>query len=321
MREKHRDGVKKVWKFGAGAAVVLAAAFWVGAGIWGGSPDGAGDGTASGGKPVMLRLAEAMPPEHPSARAAALFSQLGEERSDGRIRIRVYNNSELGMPGEVLEQMEFGGIAAARVSALNLTDLSPRIRDAFTPGAFSTPQEQMEWVEAEREALDQECYDNNLVPLVWYYPDYRCFYSSRTDIADSGSLEGLKVQTASCKLMTNLMAEWGAESVGLTSLDPFKFFNSGNIDGAESAFGEFVCCGYADYSRYVTINHSLFFPDVILINKEVLESLSREDQELIQVCAQATYAYQKSQMEELYDSWQAELTKKDSISLKEGDFR
>lgn len=318
MEKKHRDGKKRVWNYGGGAVVLLIAVLWFATGRWGMEKKAAVTGA---GHPVMLRLAETMPPEHPSARASALFSQLVEERSGGKIRIKVYYNSELGLPGEVLEQMEFGGIAAARVSALNLTDLSPYIRNAFTPGSFSSPQEQMEWVEAEQDRLSRECYSSNLVPLVWYYPDYRCFYSSRTDIVDSSSLEGMKVQTASCKLMTSLMAQWGAESVGLTSLDPFKFFNSGKIDGAESAFGEFVCCGYADYSRYVTINHSLFFPDVILMNKEVLENLSQEDKELVQVCAQATYAYQKSQLKELYDNWQAVLSANDSISLKEGDFQ
>lgn len=299
------------------AIILLLLVFAAGCGASAGAP--AKEESAE--NPVMLRMAEPMPKDHPTARAAALFAQLVEERSGGQIRIKIYYNSELGNPGELLEQMEFGGIALAGVSALDLTELNISLRKQFTPGTFTDTGQQMEWVREHQEMLADMCASGNVMPLVWYYPDYRCFYSSRTDITTAASLRGLKVQTAPCKLMTDLMKQWQAESIGLTSLDPYKFFNSGNIDCAESSFGEFICCNYVDYSRYVTTNNDLFFPDVLLINTESLGALSEEYQELIRVCAEATYEYQKSQMEELYLRWELELAENPGILLKEGDFR
>ena len=272
-------------------------------------------------RPVMLRLAEPMPSDHPSAHAAQLFAQLIRERSQGRIRIQVYDNARLGMPGEILEQVQFGGIGAARVSALDLAGADTEIETLFAPGRFASPQKQIEWIQYNRELLEKRCRELGFTPLIWYYPDYRCFYSRDTKIQEASDLRGLKIQAVPNRMITGLLGDWGAETVEQTSLDPFKFFNSGNIDGAESAFGEFICCGYADYSRYVTLNTSLFFPDVILINTEVFESLGEEDRELIRVCAQATYAYPKSQMEELYRKWKPALSAETELELEEEEFQ
>lgn len=272
-------------------------------------------------QPVLLRLAETMPEEHPSARASALFAQLVDERSNGRVKIRVYYNSELGSPDEVMEQLKFGGVGLARVSSLELSDLDSGLREQMMPARFASRDQQMEWFWEHQEELKQLCEKDNMVPLVWYYPDRRCFYSSRMDIADASSLEGKKVQTASCKLMSDLMRQWKAESVGYMSIDAFTFFNSGSIDCAESAFGEFICCNYVPYSRYVTINDDLYFPDVLLINSDSLKTLSQEDQELLAVCAEATYEYQKLQMEALSEQWEPELKKSAGIQWKEGNFR
>lgn len=273
------------------------------------------------GQTVMLRLAETMPENHPSARAAALFAQLAEERSGGRIKIRIYYQSELGSSDELMEQLEFGGVPLVRVSALDLTDCSGRLREAFAPGNFSSMDEQMAWVREHQEELQESLREENITPLVWYYPDSRCFYSSKTGADDPVSLEGRKVQASQTKLMADFIRSRGGEVVGTTALDPYKLFNSGNIDCAESAFAEYICGNYVQYSKSITVYRELYFPDVILINSEIMEGLDEDDQELIRVCAEATYEYQKSQLETLHTQWEKELKENLGVIWKEDELQ
>lgn len=275
------------------------------------------------GQTVMLRLAETMPENHPSARAATLFAQLVEERSGGRIKIRIYYQSELGSSEELMEQLEFGGVPLVRVSALDLTDSNSQLRQAFAPGSFWSMDEQMAWVREHQAELQEGLRQDNITPLVWYYPDSRCFYSSKTKAGTDGPilLEGRRVQASQTKLMADFIRGWGGEVVGTTALDPYKLFNSGNIDCAESAFAEYICGNYVQYSKSITVYGELYFPDVILINSEIMEGLDKEDQELIRVCAEATYEYQKSQMETLHTQWEKELKENLGVIWKEGEFR
>jgi TRAP-type C4-dicarboxylate transport system substrate-binding protein len=61
------------------------------------------------------------------------FAALVHRRSGGKIRIRVYYEGRLGTPEEVIAQIQFGGIAMARVNGLELSETVPRSRMYFVP--------------------------------------------------------------------------------------------------------------------------------------------------------------------------------------------
>ena len=69
---------------------------------------------------LVLRYAENQPEDYPTTRAAHYFADLVEQRTQGRIRVRVYADGELGDEVSVLEQMSYGGIDLARASLSTL---------------------------------------------------------------------------------------------------------------------------------------------------------------------------------------------------------
>ena len=141
---------------------------------------------------LMFRLAETMPKEHPSAKTMEYFADLVEERSDGKIKIKVYYDCELGTPNEIIEQMKFGGIAMARVNSLELSDAVPALRNYLPPERYTGPGNQIEWFHKSQDILRYDCQMEKITPLVWYYPDLRCFYSSNNAINNKSDLKGKK---------------------------------------------------------------------------------------------------------------------------------
>ena len=78
---------------------------------------GCGPAPENAGHPLLvLRYADNQPEDYPTTKAAQHFAQLVEERTQGKICIRLYCNGELGNENQVLEQVQFGGIDMARVS-------------------------------------------------------------------------------------------------------------------------------------------------------------------------------------------------------------
>ena len=78
---------------------------------------GCGGGEQGGDVPMLiLRYGENQPEDYPTTKAAEYFAQLVEERTQGRICIRLYCNGELGDENQVFEQVQFGGIDMTRVS-------------------------------------------------------------------------------------------------------------------------------------------------------------------------------------------------------------
>lgn len=221
---------------------------------------------------VILRLAETMPENHPSARAMAYFAEMVSRETQGRVTVKIYYNGSLGTPTEIIEQVKFGGIAMARVNVLELSEEVESIRKFFVPSNFAGGDAQIEWVRNNEETLRDECQMDRITPLVWYYPDFRCFYGTDCTFLDKKDLEGKKIESSESALMAEIFRDMGIELAGSVNTNTYKSLISGNIDGAESSFSEFICNNYDQYIHFVTKNDAWCLPDVMIINTENLTS-------------------------------------------------
>ena len=64
----------------------------------------------------VFTYAENQTEDYPTTQGAYRFAQLVNERTQGRIQIRVYANAQLGDEQSTLEQLRFGGIDFVRCS-------------------------------------------------------------------------------------------------------------------------------------------------------------------------------------------------------------
>ena len=269
---------------------------------------------------LLTGCAPACGPDSPSLpQSQAVILRLAE--TQGRVTVKIYYNGSLGTPTEIIEQVKFGGIAMARVNVLELSEEVESIRKFFVPSNFAGGDAQIEWVRNNEETLRDECQMDRITPLVWYYPDFRCFYGTDCTFLDKKDLEGKKIESSESALMAEIFRDMGIELAGSVNTNTYKSLISGNIDGAESSFSEFICNNYDQYIHFVTKNDAWCLPDVMIINTENLTSLSKEDREAVEKCAQSTYQYQKQSMEQFHKVWVETLTEEPEVSFSEGVFR
>lgn len=74
---------------------------------------------------LLLRYAENQPADYPTTQAALAFAEMVSQRTDGRVKILVYSDGELGSEPSVVQQMQFGGIDFSRVSLSELANILP----------------------------------------------------------------------------------------------------------------------------------------------------------------------------------------------------
>lgn len=70
----------------------------------------------------VFTYAENQSSGYPTAMGAQYFADLVYEQTDGRIKINVYTDAELGNEPAVWEQLRYGGIDFARVSVMAVAD-------------------------------------------------------------------------------------------------------------------------------------------------------------------------------------------------------
>lgn len=247
---------------------------------------------------IMFRLAETYPEEHPSAMAAKRFADLVYERTNGRIQIKIYYNGELGSEPEVLEQMQFGGIALARVSLLRLSDIVPALRKEIKPYAYKSSEEMLDYLEESDSDFALKLQLEKLIPLVCYYPDKRCFFNNKTTLNNLKDFEGLKIKVESTGIMHTIIRELGGEPVEVLSSNTFKSLRAGYVDGGETSLCNFMLSDYYSVISYVTLSDYMYSPDIIVASIPSISGLNKKDQKLLAECAKATLDYQKELLSE-----------------------
>lgn len=242
---------------------------------------------------LVLRLAETYPENHPSAMAAQKFAELAYERTDGRINIKVYYNGVLGSESEVLKQMQFGGIAMARVNFLELSNIVTYLQEYIEPYSYESPEDFLDALADDKSDMSMKMQLEKFIPLVYYYPDYRCFYNNKLAIKNADDLSGLKLNTSASGKMMDIIQALGCILVNIPTGNTFKSLSAGYMDGGETSFCEFVLSDYASVVTYVSLSDYLYCPDIIIASSVSLRDISRTEQQLLEECAKESFAYQK----------------------------
>ena len=77
---------------------------------------------------ITLVYAENQVEDYPTSKGAYEFARLVNEKTNGRIKIVVKCNGELGDEKSVIEQLKFGGVDFSRVSISSISDDIPALK-------------------------------------------------------------------------------------------------------------------------------------------------------------------------------------------------
>ena len=96
----------------------------------GGSGDG-GEGGEAGAEPIKLSLGHALSEGTPACEGIAAWAEAVKEKTEGRVEIEVFPNSQLGSETEMLEQVQLGSLEAAAimVGTMQAVDMRMAIED------------------------------------------------------------------------------------------------------------------------------------------------------------------------------------------------
>ena len=72
----------------------------------------------------VLYLGHSLPQSHPVHKGILEFQKALEEKSGGSLKIKIFPDGQLGSEREVLELLQIGSVAATKVSAATLSNLS-----------------------------------------------------------------------------------------------------------------------------------------------------------------------------------------------------
>ena len=254
--------------------------------------------------------------DYPTTQGANRFAELVYERTNGRIKILVKHDAELGSESEVIEQMRYGGIAFARVSLSQLAETIPEMNVLQMPYLYSDSEHM--WRVLEGEIGDEfllKTQEHDLVGLSWYDAGARNFYST-TPIKRLEDLRGMNIRVQESDMMADMVSALGANPSKIVYSEVYSAIEQGIVDGAENNWPSYEAMRHYIVARYYTIDEHTRVPELQLCSKSVWDKLYENDRQVLLECAQESALYERTLWAEREKS-SREVTEKSGITVIE----
>lgn len=245
----------------------------------------------------VLTYADNQSENYPTVQGAQYFADLVEEKTDGRIRILVYSDAQLGDENSVIEQVKLGGVDFMRASDALLSDESDLATAIMMPYLYDSRESMWEVLDGEIGTQVKDSFEGSgLCALAFYDAGVRNYYTAEP-VSSVDDLEGLRIRVQESSLMDDLVASVGATAVEMSYSEVYDAIRKGSVDGAENNWPSYVSMNHVNVAPYVLEDEHMRIPELIFASEVTMEKLSAADQEIIRECAEASAEYER-------DLWQ-----------------
>ena len=243
--------------------------------------------------PMILALAHNMNEKHSVHIALQQFADKVAQKSDGRLKIKIYPNAQLGGETDVIEQLMAGVLAMTKVSAPGLATYNDGYNAFGLPYIFESEAQFYKVMDSpQMRKFFMSSEPDGFVTLTYYTSGSRSFYTVDKPIRKPADLKGLKIRVQDMKTQTDMMKALGGTPVTMSYGDVYTSLQTGVIDGAESNETALTTGKHGEVCKVFSYDEHSMIPDALIMSSLVWEKLSPEDQKiLIEAATESTQAH------------------------------
>lgn len=237
---------------------------------------------------ITLKMGDNQPANSIQGATDDFFAALVEEKSEGRIKIDVYHDAQLGEEEEMIQQLQFGSLDFAQISLSPLAEFAPEMDVLQLPYLYNNADHMWAVLGGEIGSKYLEApAASGITGLAWVDGGARNFYTTDKELTSAADLKGLKLRVQSSQLMMDMVSAFDAVPQAMSYGDVYSALQTGVIDGAENNWPSFIDSGHYELCKYFIVDSHTCVPDLIVCSTMSLQNLSEEDQALIRECAKA----------------------------------
>jgi len=221
--------------------------------------------------------------------SAQRWADLVKERTNGRINMKVYPGAQLVAGDQTKEftAMRQGIIDMAVGSTINWSPQVPELNLFSLP--FLMPDHAAIDAITQGEPgkkLFEIIASKDIVPLAWGENGFRELTNSKREVRKPEDLKGLKIRVVGSPLFNDTFTALGANPTQMSWADAQPALSTGAVDGQENPLSIFTVAKlHTVGQKYVTLWHYVADPLIFAVNKQVWESFTPEDQEIVRQAA------------------------------------
>lgn len=240
-----------------------------------------GNGDNGDSPEYTIRLANVLAEQDVTGFGLNKFAELVEEKSDGRIEIKVYHGGQLGSGVETFEAVKNGHLDMAADSFANLATITRAFEIFHLPFLFESRKEMLTAFRSDKiqSRVNEELQDVN---LKWFSTfeigGPREVGTSDKKIESLEDFKGMKFRASRSPLEIAAQEAWGAKGVTVDWPETPEAVRLGMVDGLTVPYASFYSARFheGDLINYILDLNFQCYALVIAVNREKWAALPED---------------------------------------------
>ncbi|MGM0825334.1 MAG: TRAP transporter substrate-binding protein [Pseudomonadota bacterium] len=258
-----------------------------------------------------LRMGIGLSENSPQYISSQYFGEILEKRTDGRITVNVFPNSQLGDDVQMLEMLQTGTLDMTYPSSSAATSYVEELAVFDLPFLLPSRDAAIEVLQSDVALELLEGFeDSGLKPLAFSENGYRQLSNSARPIETPEDVAGLDVRGLSVRTMENpvhldIWETLGANPTPMAFGELFSAMEQGVVDGQENPWSTILTSNFHEVQDYGTETRHVYTPFIMMLSERTWDSMAPEYQELVMEAARQSAEYE-IQLSAEYDEWSRE---------------
>lgn len=249
------------------------------------------EGTAE--SEVVLKLGHSLDITHPVHKAMVYMAEKVAEKSQGRMKVEVFPNEQLGNEKECIEALQLGYMAITKTSTAVMEGFVPRMRIFGIPYLF---RDSGHYWKVLKGPIGKELLtagkSKGLRGLCFYDAGSRSFYAKK-EIKKPEDLKGMKIRVMNSVMSMKMVEAMGGSPTPIPWGELYTSLDQGVVDAAENNPPSFRTSRHYEVCNYYILDEHTRLPDILIISTRIWESFSPEFQRILQESVDESVEYQR----------------------------
>jgi tripartite ATP-independent transporter DctP family solute receptor len=231
---------------------------------------------------------------YPNTIAMDKFAELLNQKSGGKLQLKMYHAGTLGSQPDAIEQVRMGGLEIANFSLGPLGPIVPEANVVSLPFIFKDVDHVWRVLDGKAgDMIKEGLAKKGLIALAWYDGGARSFYNSKKPIKTPADVVGMKIRVMNNDLYSGMISSLGGNPSPMAFAEVYQSLKTGVVDGAENNWPSYESTGHYEVAKYYSISQHLIIPEIVAINEKVYNALPADQQKILKEAAEESAVLQR----------------------------
>jgi len=242
--------------------------------------------------PITIKFSHVVAPDTPKGKGALRFKELAEQRTNGKVKVEVYPNSQLYKDKEEMEALQLGSVQMLAPSLSKFGPLGVKEFEVFDlPFLFKDTASFKNVTEG---TLGQQLFaklePKGIRGMAYWDNGFHQMCANRPlhHVAD---FKGLKMRIQSSKVLDAQMRALGAIPQVMAFSELYQALQSGVVDGTEGVPSNFYTQKIYEVQKNMTLSYHGHLAYAVIVNKKFWDGLPPDIRTTLEGCVKDATIY------------------------------